>query len=373
VSAPVYVGISGWQRYLLEVAHGARQGMVAAGVRALLRVGAALYRAGLEAYLLGIKTGLISQTRAGVPVVAIGNLTVGGTGKTTAVMAVARQLQAAGLRPAVLSRGYRGRGTGVVSDGRRVLMTAQQSGDEPWLLAQHLPGVPVLVGKDRRRTAALATAQLGANVLVLDDGFQYWRLHKDLELVLVDALNPFDNGRVLPAGMLREPIGHLHRAQAVWVTHADLADEGTIGEAAARIGRTCPGMEITLTRHGPVRLRQVGGGEVELEVLRGARVVALSGIGNPASFEATLERLGAEVVPARFPDHHQYRPQELQTVALQAIETGAAALVTTEKDEVRLPAWRGAPPLWVLGVEMLDLGGKPPLLSESLLRRLRER
>jgi len=370
-TGPPAPGIPPWQQYLLAVVRGEHRGAGPALIRALLGGAAAGYRAALESYLLCCRLGLLAVARAGVPVVSVGNLTVGGTGKTSAVMAIARQLAGAGLAPGVLSRGYGGGQGGIVSDGKQVLMPAAQSGDEPWLLAGQLPGVPVVVGKDRRRSAALAVG-LGARSLVLDDGFQYWRLHKDLEVVLVDALNPFDNGRVLPAGLLREPIGHLYRAHAVWVTHADLVPEAVRGRIAQTVRQVQPALEVGFTWHQPQRLHTFGAGEtLEPGTLAGRRVLALSSIGNPLAFERTLQGLGAQPVPARFPDHHRYRPTDLEAVAAQAGQVGAELVVTTEKDAVRLPAWPGPLPLWVLGVEMMSLAGGPPLLSEGLLGSMR--
>lgn len=362
-------GVPGWQRYLLEVVHG-RPGVGPGLVRAGLGVGALLYRTSLEGYLLCCRAGLLPVARAGVPVLAVGNITVGGTGKTCAVMAIARQLQAAGLRPAILSRGYGGRQAGIVSDGETMLMEAGGSGDEPWLLAQTLAEVPVLVGKNRRETAAMAVEQLAAGSLVLDDGFQYWRLHKDVEVVLVDALNPFDNERVLPAGLLREPIGHLHRADAVWVTHADMVSQADRQAIVDRVRAVQPAAEVSMACHYPVRLYdRARTDEVAMERLRGARVLALSSIGNPGSFERTLEGLGAVVTAARFPDHHAYRPADLAAAATRA--AGMDVIVTTEKDAVRLGEWRPERPLWVLGVEIRALDGTPLTLSDRIMERLR--
>lgn len=361
-----------WQQYLLAVVRGERRGLAAALTRGALSVGAGLYRGSLEGYLLGCRSGLLAVTRAGVPVVSVGNITVGGTGKTSAVMAIARQLMAEGMRPAVLSRGYGGCRAGVVSDGESLLMPPQESGDEPRLLAERLPDVPVLVGKDRRQGARTAVGDLGAGSLVLDDGFQYWRLRKDLEIVLVDALNPFDNGRVLPAGLLREPVGHLQRADAVWVTHADLAAPEQRQAVADRVRTVGAEIEVSFARHLPARLRAwQDKGALEMADLAERRVVALSSIGNPGAFERTLQRLGAIVVPVRFPDHHPYRQQDLEAVQSLARQEGAAAVVTTEKDEIRLPNWAGEPPLWVLGVEMTGLEGEPLVLSPRLLEELR--
>jgi tetraacyldisaccharide 4'-kinase len=329
-----------------------------------------LYRGGLEANLLGYRLGLLKRTRLGAFVISVGNLTSGGTGKTSATQLIARALMQAEVRVAVLSRGHGGRSAGVVSDGARVLMTAQESGDEPLLTARALPGVPVLVGKDRRVTGAQAIRDFGAQALVLDDGFQYWRLVKDSEIVLVDALNPFGNGRVLPRGLLREPLGHIRRCHAVWITHADLADRGAVEALRERLRRLHPQATLAEARHRPTAIRELGGdAPIPLDRLRGLRVTALSSIGNPAAFEMTLERLGALVAPLRFPDHHAYAPRDLEQVFARACSS-TDAILTTEKDAIRLPAVSGPLPIWILRVEMaLDPPEAVSQIAEAARRR----
>jgi tetraacyldisaccharide 4'-kinase len=290
-------------------------------------------------------------------------------------MAVSRWLSERGKRVAVLSRGYRGSGesqTVVVSEGLGPLVGADVAGDEPYLMARSLPDVSVLVGKDRRRTGQRAVERLGANVLVLDDGFQYQRLAKDIEIALVDALAPFGYDSLVPRGLLREPPRSLARADAVWITHSDLVREGDLRAIRARIGDCAPGARICETRHLPVRLRGLGerrlradGDELPLQAVRGRRVLALSSIGNPAGFERTLEQIGAVLVAqARFPDHHAYRADEIRDLVATGAR-GAEMIVTTEKDAVRFPADCLDAPIWVLEVELAERAGAP-LLSEEL-------
>ena len=341
----------------------------------------ALYGGALQVHHAGYRLGLARRTRLPALVISIGNLTVGGTGKTTATIGVARWLTARGKRVAILSRGYRGsgeRGTAVVSEGDGPLVDMRAAGDEPYMMARALPGVSVLVGKDRRRTGRRAVEDLGAEVLVLDDGFQYQRLEKDIEIVLVDALAPFGYDFLVPRGLLREPPRHLARADAVWVTHSDLVCERDLEAVRARVKELAPGARVWEARHAPIRLRSLAGEERELapEELRGRRVLALSSVGNPAAFERTLEQMGAVLVGrARFPDHHGYTEGDLLGLTEG---DGAAAewVVTTEKDAVRLPvrlsvrlpmrlpAGEIGRAVWVLEVELAGRNGGVGMAEE---------
>jgi tetraacyldisaccharide 4'-kinase len=219
------------------------------------------------------------------------------------------------------------------------------------MMARALSGVSVLVGKDRRRTGREAIERTGAQVLVLDDGFQYQRLVKDVEIVLVDALAPFGYDFLVPRGRLREPVGSLARANAVWLTHADLVRERDLAELRARVEALAPKARVWEARHEPVRLRRLEGTEEEgVGALRGRRVVALSSVGNPVAFERTLGQLGAVVVGrARFPDHHRYRREDVRGLPSERPED---LVVTTEKDAVRLPTGGIGREVWVLEVDL---------------------
>jgi tetraacyldisaccharide 4'-kinase len=353
-----------WMRIVRGEARAPREWLAAAGLRAL-SVG---YGLALRLHLAGYRLGVARRTRFPVPVVSIGNLTLGGTGKTTASLAVARWLSEQGRRVAYLSRGYRGAGerkTLIVSEGFGPLLPADIAGDEPYMVARALPEVFVLVGRDRRRTGALALEKLGAEAIVLDDGFQYQRLARDLDIVLVDALLPFGYDLLVPRGLLREPPSHLARAGAVWITHSDLVRKADLAVTRERIRRLAPGARLWEAVHQPVRLRSlIVDDEVELEALSGRKICALSSLGNPLAFERSLERLGAEITArVRFPDHHSYRADELRADLAEL--NGAEWIITTEKDAVRMPAGDLNRPSWALGVE---LAGRPdgPALSEEL-------
>jgi tetraacyldisaccharide 4'-kinase len=356
------------RRFVVSALSGCDRALLARLLVAVLTPASAVYWLGLKVNLLGYRLGLLRVTRLPAQVISVGNLTAGGTGKTSAAAVLAAAAVEGGKRPAVLSRGYGRRGArgkiALVSDGARVLVNHVSAGDEPVLLGRKVAGAAVLVGKDRRQTGRQAVAALGADVLILDDGFQYWRLAKDREIVLIDALCPFGNGRLLPAGILREPLSHLRRAHAVWITHADLAGPARVAAIRRRIARAFAG-PIVETVHRAVDLASLDGGEVvDLGWLGGRPVAALSGIGNPRAFELTLERLGARVAPVRFPDHHHFRTDECRAVECFARRRGAT-IVTTEKDAVRLSAGMFTDPVWVLRVEMEAAEAGTALVTEK--------
>jgi tetraacyldisaccharide 4'-kinase len=287
--------------------------------------------------------GVLPVHRLACRVICVGNLTAGGTGKTPTVLALAQALVRAGATPCIVLRGYAGTRAepSVVSDGRTVLLDWRQAGDEAVLLATRLPRVPVLVGADRVGAGRLALRRFGPDAILLDDGFQHRRLHRDVDLVLLDAADPFGGGRLLPRGRLREPLGALRRAHGVLVTHADrVADCAPLGEAIRRLSG---GVPDAWARHRAVCLVDVErGAEERLETLEGRKVLAVCGIGRPASFLDTLHGLGAQLVGAKaFPDHHAFREEDRRAVADAASMAGAEWILTTEKDAVRLTGQGG--------------------------------
>ncbi len=313
-----------------------------------------VYGAVVRARAAAYGCGLLPSRRAAVPVVSVGNLTFGGTGKTPTVAALARDLVRRGRRPAVLTRGYgrRQREPLVLREpGER--LSAGAAGDEPLLLARALPGVPVVVDPDRVRGAARAV-ELGADVLVLDDGFQHLRLRRDLDLVLVDAGDPWGGGRLPPRGRLREPLTALQRASAVLVTKLPPGAPGDALEPIARrVQELAPGCPVLGSVLEPTVLRTAEGTRPPA-ALQGCRVFAVAGLGRPEGFVATLEALGAEVVGQRFfPDHHVYSPLEVEALAAAARRLDALP-VTTAKDAVKLPE---PAPLAVLEVAVRPLEG----------------
>jgi tetraacyldisaccharide 4'-kinase len=295
--------------------------------------------------------GLLRAHRFPCPVVAFGNLTVGGTGKTPLTSFVAAALAEAGYQVGIVSRGY-GRAGGrtplLVSDGRRLLADPAHAGDEPWLLARDNPSAAVAVGADRVAAARLLMATAPREILLLDDAFQHRRLHRDLDLLLVPAREPFGNGRILPFGPLREPLSGVARADAIVVTRGDGLCPSPL---QAILERHNPHLPVFHANLRPSRFVPARGEPVDLVALKGFAAFAFSGIARPERFEADLASAGVRVAGARrFADHHPYRSDDLASIAAAARACGAEVLVTTEKDLVRIPAMPEAPPLYALAL-----------------------
>jgi tetraacyldisaccharide 4'-kinase len=318
---------------------------------------------------------ILRAQHLGCMVIVVGNLTVGGTGKTPVVERLARSLHDRGRKVAILSRGYKSRSEPafskfwrwithtapqpprVVSDGQSVLLDSLTAGDEPYMLARNLPGIPVITDKDRVKAGRYAIRKFGADTLILDDGFQYFQLQDHFQLLLVDKTNPFGNGHLLPRGILREPVRHLRRASWVFLTKSDGTPDPELEE---RIRRLRPGTEFIECTHRPQYLQEVNGSTTfPLNWLEGRRVAALSGIATPETFEEFLHKLGAAHIQRhRFLDHHRYSGDELARVARACELSRLDCIVTTEKDAVRIaPSFRPAIPFLFLRVEIKILSG----------------
>lgn len=348
-----------------ETVSGERRGIAASLSRGLLRGCAVAYAVGLAGRDAAYALHLVPRRRVAARVISIGNITLGGTGKTPAVIHVARHFRDRGERVAVLVRGHGGRklaGVNVVHDGVDRLLGVDDVGDEAVLLAERLADVPVLAGKDRRLTAKVAVETFEASVLVLDDGFQYRRLVATDQIVLLDATRPFGTGRLFPAGTLRDPVGYLARADQIWLTRTDHPGAVASAELHRRVSELAPDVPIFSTRHEPTRLTVFpSGAALPLDRLRGATVVSMAGIGNPEALDATLAGLGVvRLVREPFPDHYRYTQEDIAGVLRRAAERGCEAVVTTEKDAVRLSLWpAGGPELWVLGIDLVFDGPAP--------------
>src|ERR1700690_1000398 len=288
----------------------------------------------LRRWLYNIR--LLRDKTLGVQVIAIGNLTVGGTGKTPVVEKFARELRDAGRNVAILSRGYRSKPPPfhvwllnkiflredqtpprVVSDGKSLLLDSEMAGDEPYMLASNLKDVVVLVDKDRVKSGRYAIEKFGCDTLLLDDGFQYWRLRgRRQDIVLIDCQQPFGNEQLQPRGSLREPPSHLARAHTIFITKSD----GNTAGLRARIAALNPDAAVIECVHHPLYLEDVFTGErKELDFLHGKKLASLSGIAQPESFEQGLVKLGAELVYSkRFACHHRFTQQEILNVINRA-------------------------------------------------------
>ena len=324
------------QRQAIEILSGRRRGAAAGALRAGTWVLSKPY-AGLMRLRRGLyRIGVLGSRRAPVPVISVGNLTTGGTGKTPMVAWVIKRLKHLGCRPAILTRGYKAVG------GRS---------DEAELLFQ-LTGCPVVVSADRA-SAAEAAAEAGADALVMDDGFQHQALRRDLDIVLIDATEPFGFGHCLPRGLLREPPSALRAAGAIVITRCDRVPREAADALAARLAALAPRATIHRAGHVPSAVVVSAGRHLPPAALAGQKVCAFCGIGNPESFFATLESAGATVVGrVAFDDHVAYGPEELERVRSAAAAGGAEVLVTTAKDRVKLEAAGFPLPLWTLQVEI---------------------
>ncbi len=281
--------------------------------------------------------GVLKQEKVGCPVVSVGNLTVGGTGKTPMVILLAGMLRDRGMRPAVLSRGYGGKSTSevlVVSDGRQILAGPQEAGDEPVLIARRLKGIPVLAGAKRALTGRYARENFGVDVMVLDDGFQHRWIHRDLDVVLLDSRQPLGNGLLLPRGPLREPPSALERAGVVVFTRSQ---DSTGPLMEKELSGILSGRPVLRTRIRPTKLVGADGTELPLSFLTGKKVFAFAGIAQPDSFRQTLEGLGVVIAGFRaFPDHHRYTAEDWSRIEHDAGLARADIVLATEKDLVKL-------------------------------------
>ncbi len=300
--------------------------------------------------------GWLRSQRAPVPVVSVGNVTLGGTGKTPCVEYVAGFYRQLGRRVAILSRGYGAAG------GRN---------DEALVLEENLPDVPHLQGADRVALAAIAVEELETEVLVLDDGFQHRRLARDLDLVLLDATEPWGHGRLFPRGLLRESVRSVYRAGSVILTRCDQVERERQDDLRRAVGRLAPGVPIAETRHGPIGLVNAERKTAPLEILKGRPVAAFCGVGNPNAFRRTLGDIGAEVLAFRsFPDHHGYGRLDVEELHRWARQQATdCVMVTTQKDLVKLRLVQlGGLPLWALRIRLVFEAGQDAL--DRNLRRV---
>lgn len=366
--------------YTIDVILGRRADTGAAIYGAVLQAMSWLFNGIVQTRLWLYRHRILHDQPLGCLVVVVGNLTVGGTGKTPVVEKFARALRDRGRKVAILSRGYKSKAPPfwkkwwfwlthtaeppprIVSDGTRVLLDSEQAGDEPYMLATNLPGVIVLVDKNRVKAGAYAIKKFGCDTLVLDDGFQYLPLKGRLNLLLVDKTNPFGNGHLLPRGILREPIKHLKRASYVFLTKSNGQRDP---ELEALIKEHNPDADLIECAHRPQYLRRFGteahapNAREPLTFLKGRRVLAFSGIATPESFEKFLRDLGALIVAReRYLDHYRYADEDFKELMAMAKAEGAECLVTTEKDAVRIPANLTWPlPLFYLRLEIDIISG----------------
>jgi tetraacyldisaccharide 4'-kinase len=344
-----------FETFVLEVIFEQRKGKRAALMRGFLFFLSKIFEVAVKFRRFLYNVRILRDSTLGVQVIAIGNLTVGGTGKTPVVEKFARELQDQGRQVAILSRGYRSKPPPlsrrlmnkllfredrtpprIVSDGKSLLLDSETAGDEPYMLASNLKDVVVLVDKDRVKSGRYAIEKFGCDTLLLDDGFQYWKLQgRRRDIVLIDRQQPFGNERLLPRGTLREPPSHLARARWIFITKSD----GDTEELRTRIAQLNPNAPVIECIHHPMYFEDVFTGErLGIEFLKDKKVASFSGIAQPESFEKSLVTIGAELVYSkRFADHHRFTQQEVINAINRSKKRQAQLIITTQKDAVRFP------------------------------------
>lgn len=338
----------------LDILSGKQRGAMAAAVRTLLWCVTPGYRLALFFRRLVWKLGWKKPQQAGVPVLSVGNLTAGGTGKTPLVIWIAGLLRNEGRRVAVLSRGYRQLPGG--------------SNDETLELQNRLPDVPVVENADRAAGARLAVGELEMEVLLLDDGFQHWQLARDLDIVVVDATEPFGYGHLLPRGLLREPLSALRRAHRIVISRANLVDDEAVAHLELVLSRFLPTDRISISETTVSRWIRSDGSSRPLEDLASERLLAFCGIGNPDSFFRLLGKHHAAVAASRsWPDHHHFTDRDLADMEQMAHDADASVIVCTAKDLVKIPRNRiGRFPLYALETGLGFRRGEAELRSAVL-------
>jgi len=343
--------------------------------RGALTVASWLYGLGVAGHRFAYRSGIVSPACLSVPVLSVGNLVVGGVGKTPTVRWLAERLQQWGRKPAIISRGCGGAAEDSgcrVSDGREISLPAEVTGDEPLMLARALPGVPVFAGKRRAPLARQAIEECGCDVILLDDGHQHWKIAADWRLLLLDHAAPFGNGRLLPAGPLRETPSAARRADALLITDGEPTCSRLTQPVRNRLLRLKPGIPLAHVHYRPNGWRDLRSGKrLPTDHLAGRRVSVLTGIAHPERFVATAKGLGVAIGAVyEYPDHQPLIGPLAASVAGEAPEKEVTAVIVTDKDAVKLDLDQlprsATPPFYALEVEWEWLEGR-----EALERSLR--
>lgn len=318
------------------------------------------------------KRDVLKSKRLPCPIISIGNITVGGTGKTPMTIYVARVVKQLGYKVAIISRGYKGKAEkvgGVVSDGKSLLMTPEIAGDEPYMMAERLKDVPIIVGKNRFKAGRRAIRKFDPDVIVLDDGFQHLKLQRDLDLVLLDYRKPFGNGHLLPRGVMREPASALFYANAMILTRSDAVNDKEMPSSLNKLRSYERKKPVYRTFHHPFVYKIINGEKKIFEkntreavrqhsdCIRGRAAFAFSGLADNMNFRRTLESLQCNVAGyMEFSDHHSYSDRDLKEISAAAKKSMSECIVTTEKDYVRIAHKINWPDdLFVIGIE-IDFG-----------------
>lgn len=365
------------EQLAIDVIMERRGGKRANLLRGILYQASRLYRKIVETRLFLYRSRFYRQHLLGCPVISIGNLTMGGTGKTPIVEKLARELTHRGRHVAILSRGYKSVpkpflkrllarfkqqqsffAPRIVSEGGALLLDSRTAGDEPFMLAKNLKKVAVLVDRDRVKSGLYAIEHLGSDILLLDDGLQYLKLRHRFDIVLIDREAPFGNEFLIPRGTLREPPTHLRRATHIIITKCNGTDLSPLYERIRKFNSTAEIIECT---HRPVELcNMITGETLPLSHLRNLKIGVLSGIASPESFEQGLLRLGADLILTQsYADHHRYSRQEVERFIARCRRRELSMILTTEKDAVRIPRLSNIEiPIYYLRIEIEILKGK---------------
>ncbi|HUG71313.1 MAG TPA: tetraacyldisaccharide 4'-kinase [Pirellulaceae bacterium] len=347
--------------YFRALVSGQQRGLRASLLRTSLSLAEPFYRLGVQWRNRQFDTGKRKVHRVDVPVISVGNLTVGGTGKTPMVEWLARWFRERGVRVALVSRGY-----GAEAGSRN---------DEALELEQKLPDVPHLQNPNRVEAAQTAIDECDTQLILLDDAFQHRRIHRDLNIVLIDALEPFGYGHLLPRGLLREPVANLKRADVIVLSRSDAVGDETRAAIRSKAMQHAPQAAWLEVAHRPQSLLSADGKEIPINSLQGQRVTAFCGIGNPAGFRHTLAELGAEVVDFReFPDHHSYQRRDIEDLTSWARALRVTAILCTHKDLVKVGVEQlGACPLFALRIGLAVSDGVDTLTNrlEAIARSIR--
>ncbi|MGB2661104.1 MAG: tetraacyldisaccharide 4'-kinase [Candidatus Omnitrophota bacterium] len=327
--------------YILSIMKNERAGIIASAIKGVLRVLSWFYAVGIKIVDYGYKTGIRRKHKVSVPVVSVGNITLGGTGKTPFTMFLADHFVKTGRKPAVLIRGY--------------------GNDERKMLRDELPDVPIFIGQDRVASAQAAVED-GRDILLLDDGFQHRRIMRDLNVLMLDGDSLFEGGSLFPRGVLREPVSSLERADVLVLSKVDKMDEGLKDEAIRKLKAIAPGKLIVTARHKPVFLKDVTGAVYPAENLKGQNVCLVSGIADPDYFAFAVENLGARIVSrCDYTDHHSYGQKDINRIHAASRGEDVDKVVTTKKDYVKMQLLDLSSieeKLFILDVEMEIVEGK---------------
>ncbi len=314
--------------------------------------------------------GIIKQKQLPCSVISIGNIVVGGTGKTPAIATIAKLLQNKGLQVAILLRGYKRRskeGITFVSDGKNLLCSREESGDEADMLARTLNNIPVVVGKQRYQVGKATLDRFNSDVVLLDDGFQHRHLSRNIDILTIDANQPFGTGSLLPVGSLREPKRSIQRADIILLTRTD-AVSTYLSNLKTELNQLAPNTPILESIHQPTSLYWLSHKDkhttIPIQNLKGKRLIAVCGIGNPTSFVSSLEKYSPEKIELLdFPDHHVYSQSDLHEIQHRMKQHDAKWIVTTQKDEQKFAALTTELPILVLAIELVITDGEKILMD----------